>query len=152
MNLNQSSLHARLYRFFYSTDTLPSNLCPYFWKLVVAYICIIPYFAIKYTLVPFFGTKVGLWCAYIIGSAMVLSFVGIICHANYHLVRYWLGCYSYDSHLATGAGVIDSYAIIIILFNVIKIKRKPKASQQQYIITEFAKARYNKYCPQIKWK
>ena len=48
MKLNQNSLSAKLYRWFYKTDTMPTNLCPYFWKLVTAVI-LSPLFAI-YTL------------------------------------------------------------------------------------------------------
>lgn len=42
MKLNQNSISARLYRWFYLTEDMPTNLCPYFWKLVVMYILLIP--------------------------------------------------------------------------------------------------------------
>ena len=43
MKLNHNSLSARLYRWFYITDHMPPTLCPYFWKLVLMWILILPY-------------------------------------------------------------------------------------------------------------
>lgn len=42
MELNVNGVSARLYRWFYVTDKMPQSLCPYFWKLVIAYIFIVP--------------------------------------------------------------------------------------------------------------
>lgn len=42
MKLNLNGVSARLYRWFYVTNTMPQSLCPYFWKLVIAYIFIVP--------------------------------------------------------------------------------------------------------------
>ena len=46
MKADSKSLHARLYKFTYSSD-LPVNLCPYFWKLVWGVIILIPNFIIQ---------------------------------------------------------------------------------------------------------
>lgn len=40
MKLNIHSNPAKLYRAFYNKDTLPNNLCDYFWAVVLAIICI----------------------------------------------------------------------------------------------------------------
>ena len=42
MELNKNSFSAKLYRWFYATKQMPQNLCPYFWKLVVAFIMALP--------------------------------------------------------------------------------------------------------------
>jgi hypothetical protein len=44
MNLNQNSIPAKLYRWFYQKNQyeMPTNLCPYFWQLVVMWIFILP--------------------------------------------------------------------------------------------------------------
>jgi hypothetical protein len=42
MILNHNSISARLYRWFYETGIMPNNLCPYFWKLVIAYTFALP--------------------------------------------------------------------------------------------------------------
>lgn len=39
MKLNIHSSLAHFYRNFYDTPKLPDNLCSYFWKLVIAFIC-----------------------------------------------------------------------------------------------------------------
>ena len=43
MKLNSNSISSKLYRWFYGTKELPNNLCPYFWKLVLAWLVLIPY-------------------------------------------------------------------------------------------------------------
>jgi len=47
MKLNKNSISAKLFRWFYRTSELPTNLCPYFWKLVMAYVFVIPLFIIS---------------------------------------------------------------------------------------------------------
>ena len=47
MKLNKNSISAKLFRWFYRTSELPTNLCPYFWKLVMAYVFAIPVFIIS---------------------------------------------------------------------------------------------------------
>ena len=43
MKLNSNSISSKLYRWFYGTNDLPNNLCPYFWKLVLSWLVLIPY-------------------------------------------------------------------------------------------------------------
>ena len=43
MTLNENSFNANLYRWFYGKYNLPTNLCPFFWKLVAAWILFIPF-------------------------------------------------------------------------------------------------------------
>lgn len=40
---NYNSLSARFYRWFYNQSYMPNNICPYFWKLVLAVVFCIPY-------------------------------------------------------------------------------------------------------------
>ena len=42
MKLNHNSFSAKFYRWFFMQSEMPSNLCPYFWKLVLAYTLSIP--------------------------------------------------------------------------------------------------------------
>jgi hypothetical protein len=42
MRLKSNSISARLYRYFYGTEIMPTSLCNYFWALVLAYLLIIP--------------------------------------------------------------------------------------------------------------
>jgi acyl-homoserine lactone acylase PvdQ len=43
MKLNINSTSAQLYRWFYATEQMPQSLCPYFWKLVLMWVFILPY-------------------------------------------------------------------------------------------------------------
>jgi len=44
MKLYKNSFSAKLYQYFYSVNDwqMPKSLCPYFWKLVIAYLLFIP--------------------------------------------------------------------------------------------------------------
>lgn len=42
MKLNHNSFSAKVYRWFFMKTEMPSNLCPYFWELVLAYTLSIP--------------------------------------------------------------------------------------------------------------
>lgn len=53
MKLNQNSISARLYRWFYVTGRMPQSLCPYFWKLVIAYILVIPFAILNFPIFLF---------------------------------------------------------------------------------------------------
>ena len=46
MKIKTNSIHAKIYRFVYSSD-LPMNLCPYFWSLIWAIVVFIPDLIIK---------------------------------------------------------------------------------------------------------
>ena len=42
MKLNHNSFSAKVYRWFFMKTEMPSNLCPYFWKLVLAFTLSVP--------------------------------------------------------------------------------------------------------------
>ena len=42
MTLNYNSFNAKLYRYFYNEREMPNSICPYFWKLLMAWVFIIP--------------------------------------------------------------------------------------------------------------
>jgi len=46
MKLKHNSISARLYRWFYMTEQMPQTLCPYFWKLVIMWIFIVPVYTV----------------------------------------------------------------------------------------------------------
>ncbi len=43
MKLNSNSIQARLYRWFYDVEEMPQSLCPFFWKLVMMWLLLIPF-------------------------------------------------------------------------------------------------------------
>lgn len=157
MNLNRNSLHARLYRFFYATDEMPRNLCPYFWKLLLAFAVIVPYVVIA---LPIFicdhlikertasGARLGLgllvWLA--------LGFTLALACGNYHIIRFLCNL-KFNKELSSFAAFYDGIIIIIFLIWTIRTLLKKAHSKEppEYIVIEFIKASYNKYCPSIKW-
>jgi hypothetical protein len=162
MKVRKNSLHAKLYKFTYDSK-LPNNLCPYFWKLVFAFVVFIPNFIIQ---LPVLITKVFGYekldnvynrCT---GFCIYLSLLIVyrILITNYHAFKEMIHCYSYDSSLAT-FGIIIDIIILFILFIVglvkiykyFKNKKRYLENNNENIITEFIKAKYNKYCPKLDW-
>ncbi len=169
MNLSKKSFWAYLYRFFYSTSSLPENLCPYFWRLVAAVIFVIPYTILALpSLIIKFATKDKddaaylIWINLLFGTIIWAALATLIGfgYINYHLVRYWLNYYSYDSTMAAKAGALDSIIVCFTAGHYIskwyKYRSKPASIERKepkkYIVVEFTKAWYEKYCPKIDWR
>lgn len=181
MKINRNSLSARLYRWFYITDEMPKTLCPYFWKLVIMYMLILPVGIINLPLIIFnendefdnWGERFG---------------IGVLCYAFLFLIGTTLfsivtlpiwGLFKnefYKQLQVIGImGLVIAIAVFIgiLMVNLItKIKDKKRYKRMGYtldedgnwvrsdmvvknqgnIITEFIKAKYNKYCPKIDWE
>jgi hypothetical protein len=150
MKLNQNSLSAKLYRWFYKTDTMPTNLCPYFWKLVTAVILspllaiyTLPYEIINYkrrrwdTYADILGISLACWC----------FIVAIICMINALLLTI----------MVIGSCFWGCLILVGITWAIIKTKeylqsKKSDNEKTDNIIVEMVKAKYHKYCPKIDWK
>lgn len=159
MKANKNSIHSKLYYFTYDSD-LPDNLCPYFWKLLFAFLVFIPNLIIKF---PYFildklffkheyntstdQTAKGLMTWILLFIIYSISFV------NWHLIKAIFNCYSYISecaNLALGFDIICLIIISIIIYNY--HVKKDMISDTINIPIEFIKAKYNNYCPKIDWK
>lgn len=180
MKINRNNLSARLYRWFYITDEMPKTLCPYFWKLVIMYMLILPVGIINLPLIIFnendefdnWGERFG---------------IGVLCYTFLFLISLMLfsivtipiwGLFENDyKHFQLGGIMVWSVAITVFigflmvkLINKIKDKKRYKrmgytldedgnwvrtgvvVKNKSNIITEFIKAKYNKYCPKIDWE
>lgn len=173
MKLNINSVSARLYRWFYSTAQMPQSLCPYFWKLVLMWVFIVPYTIISLPCILMdlkdpdhktTGERAG------VGAIMWFIIFMATCMLS------WIGAFFAEPvknsvwfHMLV-AGFIGWGVSIIFgavgLFKWTKEKwenrnvkydedgyriwTKPEVKQPS-IITEFVKAKYNKYCPKIDW-
>jgi hypothetical protein len=181
MELSTKSWHARLYKLTYGLKYgyLPSNLCPYFWKLVVAIILFLPLMTWH-------------WVRYC--SIKILDIYNEIKGHQYHESPIRLLVWdeitsSFATNLVAFAGVgiiyllgsgFDDYCVPLFIFGIIgmgliglltialcihliykyvqnhkveihdsiTVDKKPRKPS---ILAEFIKAKYNKYCPQIKW-
>ncbi len=173
MKLKSDSFSVFIYKFVYNTQTLPNNLCPYFWKWLLMWVLVIPYTLILGPLLiieaitktevdehPFLRIMV---------SAMVylgLFVVFTYGYMNYQLFKAIFHCYSYDRSAATTAGIADliitgfigigllikNWYNIIDFFKGTHIVHATNKPKKEYIIIEFIKAKYNKYCPPIDWE
>jgi len=177
MKLNLNSISSKLYRWFYGTKELPNNLCPYFWKLVLAWLVLIPYslVCLPVILTEIYdkeykyndnstGKRIGLsvlvygtiFCIICMISVFGLFFIkpekdGLYEFMAFFGVFVWL--------VAIVIGVIEGTKALKEWNYRRKIKydeygrriwNEPK-EEKTYLVVEFAKAKYNKYCPKIDW-
>jgi hypothetical protein len=162
MKLNQNSLSAKLYRWFYKTDTMPTNLCPYFWRLVTAVILspLLAIYTLPYEIINYKRQR---WDTYgdMLGISLScwLLIAAIICMISP------LGLFFYipdESSLlfmimATGCILWGSLILGGITWAITKTveylkSKKSDNEKTDNIIVEMVKAKYHKYCPKIDWK
>ena len=167
MKLNKKSISAKLFRWFYRTSELPTNLCPYFWKLVMAYVFTIPVFIITLPYVIIDRDSCCESLGYRIWAGFSFWFgLSFLIVALSPIMLFWY------------TPVKDSFLEILIICGLLtlaigltigimwfihhlgeKIKERkerkrrnlPKEEKRSNIIVEMVKATYYKYCPKINW-
>lgn len=160
MKLSTNSLSAKLYRWFYDQNEMPNNLCPYFWKLVIMYILIIPYVIITLPSQIVFkfeqndketNIAMSIFLFLLIFVIICMISVPVILLFDLNPNEFWRNIFS--------GGVISWVFLITIgiyygfkyLFQKLKQKLNETEKKNSYILVEFVKAKYNKYCPKIDW-
>ena len=173
MELNYNSLSAKVYRNFYEKSRMPESLCPYFWKLVVAWPITILFSPL---LIPFWivdklnegdDESVPFPAQALIGILMYGAVFCVFCLGvtissiwiTYYQGTHWYGWY------VSGFIVIFVALVGSIIFLISKLKERRRESRydengnylpteepKPSILVEFIKAKYNKYCPKIDWK
>jgi len=159
MELKTKSWYVWLWEYTYAED-LPNNLCPFFWKLIVAMLLFIPnvIFRIPVTIFNLFATypikrgddRTGNG----IGTWLVLFAIVTIIALNYYLFLWLMGD---DKALAWAMGaILMDTMILTVLIKIIWDQNyigdilAYKASYNMLVI--FTKSWYNKHCPRINWK
>lgn len=163
MNSSYNSITAKLYRWFYVTDKMPTNLCPYFWKCVLMYLLILPYTifslpSILLDLIPsmkdFNNIKstmdrpksaIGLYFILYLVISVIFTLIFIWSATPSDIDNY--------AHLYL-PGVIISATTLIGLVGFLYTKNKKHRGERNKtdnITISFIKSRYNKYCPKINW-
>jgi cytochrome bd-type quinol oxidase subunit 2 len=162
MKLNQNSLSAKLYRWFYKTDTMPTNLCSYFWKLVTAVIFGLP---VAILTVPHmviyhkddsrnsFGERIVISLViWLLVAAVIcmISSLGLFLHIPNKSSLLWV-------MMAVGFCLWSCLILVGITWAIAKTKehlqsKNSNTAQTDNIIVEMVKAKYHKYCPKIDWK
>ena len=162
MKLNKNSISAKLFRWFYRTSELPTNLCPYFWKLVMAYVFAIPLFIIplpyviinKDTCNESPGNRIwmGIICWFILFS-LITALTPIMLFWYTPVKDSFLEILMIYGFFVWAAGL--TLGIIWFIHHLgekIKERRNlPKKEKRSNIIVEMVKATYYKYCPKIDW-
>jgi len=178
MNLNLNGISARLYRWFYATNGMPQTLCPYFWKLVIAYMLFIPWAIITLPSRVFdveadtggerVFVSVLLW-GMILASICVLSTLSLFWGMDGE--KTILGAMQ-----RAGLFTLCLVTLVSMTFGAVYlvkyIQDRKRQKHREYIwddmgdyiknpayvepkpnlVKEFVKAKYNKYCPKIDWK
>jgi|688.fasta_scaffold616235_1 hypothetical protein len=170
MKLNKNSISAKLFRWFYRTSELPTNLCPYFWKLVIAYVFAIPLFifSLPYVIIDkdTYNESLGnrIWISFISWFILLLliaalSPIMLFWHTPHkgsileNLIIY--GFFVWAVGLTWGCAWFIEY-----IQDKIKERKErkwgrknlPKEEKSSNITVEMVKATYYKYCPKIDWK
>jgi hypothetical protein len=162
MILNKNSISAKLFRWFYGTRELPTNLCPYFWKLVMAYVFAIPLFIITlpYAIIDkdsrnqSLGERIGLGivCWFIL--SLLIAALSLIMLFWYTPVKdSFLESLIHCGFAVWATGLMTGVMwFIYYLGEKIKERRNlPKEEKRSNIIVEMVKVTYYKYCPKIDW-
>ena len=178
MRLNKNSVSSRLYKWFYGVSEyqgLPNNLCPYFWKVVLMYLTIIPYTLISIPVVVYdlfdkqyengerkTGERLGISAGVYIGVLMITSLITAIVgfFTPIETKSFWEFCQILGCMIWLGA-------IVVGIIQGVKYLREYSTTDKSYysetenkwvykkttvnLTTEFIKAKYNKYCPKIDW-
>lgn len=181
MTLNLDSVSARLYRWFYDKEQMPDNLCPYFWKLVLMWLMILPYMVVTLPVqirTKFRQKPIDETIAYTIAAYLLLAMLVIYSILPIHLF-FGVDGWFIDGALPGSAGLwavtiaLSIYGLIDFLYKKFKKSKWSKKMYDEYghvyygydsygrkiyypikkpnIIVEFIKAKYNKYCPKITW-
>lgn len=164
MELNTSSISAKLYRWFYDENKMPSNLCPYFWKLIAMWIFIVPMFIISYPVILinrftneqiFYNDDSLIYK--LLKSLVIYSIIFIICTMLFSFSIFYVSENFFNKYeVCYIFGIVGNLLLIVIIIalgidTLVKCNyKKPKINLN--IIKEFIKAKYNKYCPKIDWK
>lgn len=177
MKLNQNSISSKLYRWFYGTKELPNNLCPYFWKLVLAWLVLIPYSLVCLPVILYemfdkeykyddnsTGKRIGI--------SVVVYFMLFFIFCMLSFIGWFFVLPTKDSFYSFAGSIGVFVWIITIVIGVIegvkalkewnynrkikydengyRVRSEPK-EEKTYLVVEFVKAKYNKYCPKIDW-
>jgi hypothetical protein len=181
MILKTDSTSARVYREFYGKSEMPQSLCPYFWKLVVAWpiTCILFPFTIVSNLLkiengPHTPVLIRAFLGLVVYVCVYFAFsIGVV------ISSYWItyyeptGMYFHYVNGVVSLVLLTTFsicALISTIYKKIKELKQDAATKLRYdengnyiplpertpkqpsIIVSFIHASYNKYCPKIDWE
>lgn len=154
MTLNLNSFNAKLYRYFYDKSKMPDSICPYFWKLLMAWVFIIPVSLFSFpAVIAEIITKqsYGLLRMFV-SFILYLGLFCIVCMV--FTVMLFFNNYDSDSNIvkmgSTGL-IFWIFAIVIAIIEGVKYFMYNNRLSDS-VIVGFIKSKYNRYCAKITWK
>jgi hypothetical protein len=152
MELKLNSWYVWLWNYTYGTR-LPDNLCPFFWKLVLAIILFIPNVILRLpvNILRIFDKDIEAESG--MGAFVWLVFISItlITYMLLHWILWLFDAYSYNSGAASAGGFIIIVTILFSIYYYILESNSFIKSDDNILIT-YTKSVYNKHCPKINWK
>lgn len=163
MKLNINSISSKIYKYFYNTRILPNNLCPYFWKLVLAYLIIVifaPFHIIplyckqyRYSFKEnlFFTTGLLIIILAILTILNPILLIWIIPVKNSFLNTYILTGIIADLTIITFLFCFIIKKFINLIISIIYNRDITDRVKTNNILISFIKAKFQQFCPQIEW-
>jgi len=165
MKRNVNSITARLYRDFYAfsgSDKMPKSLCPYFWRLMLMWVCIVP--LALFSIVGFMF-EIG-ECIYrkqlkdfpiyaskdrSLGSLAIYAFLLLVYCMGVSVVGVFHQL-TYTSWFGTAHFVGNFINSILLIALVIWFFGRTGGPFNEPIVSSYIKAKYKKICPKIDWE
>lgn len=168
MELKLNSWYVRLWYYTYP-ETIPNNLCPLFWKLIVAILLFIPNVIFRIPTNIFNACQKHDWDKIDVGRTgmgilgyVITAAIGFIIWLEYNYILWLFNAYSYDSVSATFGGMVLCIAIVLIIryfwlehnagYTLENKLDKVSNKLSNNIVINYTKAWYNNHCPKITWK
>jgi len=153
MELKLNSWHSRLYQHFYGVDP-PENLCPYFWKIILALVLVVPVeiFCIPRTILKLVRKDASLITDFpkILTSFILYTLLAVVIILSFPILYYIFNVGGLADQAE--AGIILWGLVIIVTGCLWLFTRERNESSSPNIFTEYIKASYHKYCPKITWR
>jgi hypothetical protein len=182
MKLDQNSISAKFYRWFYAESkyNMPSNLCPYFWKLIFMYVFLVPasVFYLPTTVLKMEYESIAERVAknLMLWLALFVAFLALF-PVTYFFVGWFPKKTTFEAWQILGLAIWIVAALIGITFGIIHLikarQEKKRHKRREWIwddngdyiknpdyvpyekrpnlLIEFIKAKYKRYCPKIDW-
>lgn len=154
MTLNYNSFNAKLYRYFYDANSMPDSICPYFWKLLMAWVFVIPVSLFSFpAVIAEIITKQSYGLGRLFMSGVLYMLIYCIISMVFTVLLF-INHYDSESIIVKmgSAGIIIWLLVIVItVIETVKYLRSSNKVSDSVIIG-FVKSKYNKYCAKITWK
>jgi hypothetical protein len=148
MRLKSNSISARLYRYFYGTEIMPTSLCNYFWALVLAYLLIIPLeiFGLVGTLISYKFPSTTITpifkCVLSFFTFMGCFIIYVMLIPVIHLLK--MGNFKEDEIFC---GIFIDIILLVTFIFMILLNQLPR----KFLVIEYIKSKVKNVCPKIDW-